>query len=324
MHKWQKQLAGPWKTIFIAFLFLGLGLGLGAGVALFFAEKPAAPKILASVPAPSKALPKPANRVETLPAPVPAPMPVPQWMRNAMPAPEAGAKPMIAVILDDLGPNQAGTEAAIDLPPPITLAFLPYAENLPKLTAKARAAGHELLVHVPMEPDGEGGEDPGPQVLLTRLGPDEVLKRLRWDLDRFDHYVGINNHMGSKFTKDPARLAIVFKELKKRGLLFIDSRTTAETAARRVAEEIGVPFAERQVFLDNIRSIENLRESLAELEALARKGGSAIAIGHPHGITLKALREWLPSLEGKGFALVPVSAIVRRHLEDPDRRSSAN
>ncbi len=120
--------------------------------------------------------------------------------------------------------------------------------------------------------------------------------------------------MGSKFTKDAEQLALVFQELKTRGLLFIDSRTSADTVAEKLASEIGLPFAERRVFLDNSRSAENVNERLVKLEAVARAEGSAIAIGHPHDVTMAALREWLPTLTEKGFALVPVSAVVRRRL----------
>ena len=222
---------------------------------------------------------------------------------------------MIAIILDDLGMSRARTADAIKLSAPLTLAFLPYASRLPEQTKAARDAGHELLIHVPMEPQGKHG-DPGPHALMAHMTQDEILEQLSWDFDRFKHYVGINNHMGSKFTKDPARLAVVFRELKARGLLFIDSRTTADSVAKKLAREIGVPFAERQVFLDNYRSAENVKEGLEKLQSIARKDGAAIGIGHPHKVTLAALAEWLPTLVEKGFVLVPASAIVAKRLKD--------
>lgn len=297
----RKKKAAAWKPALLAFLFLGIGLAAGAGFAVFFAEKPTASKAVLAL---------------TKPAAIPLKIkPKPQWVQNAMPSPLIEGQPMIAIILDDLGLNPARATAATRLSGPLTLAFLPYANALEEQTAQAHAAGHELLVHVPMEPEGKNG-DPGPHALMADMEPDEILDRLRWDLGRFKHYVGINNHMGSKFTKDRKRLSTVFGELKARGLLFIDSRTTVDTVAKKLAKEMAIPFAERQVFLDNYRSAENVRARLNELESIARREGAAIGIGHPHKVTLTALREWLPTLSGKGFVLVPVSTIVRKQLAD--------
>jgi len=195
----------------------------------------------------------------------------------------------------------------------VTLAFLPYATNLDEQTRGARAAGHELLVHVPMSPTGPA--DPGPHALSPDLPREEIARRLEWDLSRFGGFVGINNHMGSEFTADP-KLAWVMEELKARGLLFLDSRTTSDTRGVALAREYGVPNADRHVFLDNARSAAEVRDRLAEVEALARRDGYAVAIGHPHGETLAALEDWIGGLEARGFALAPISAIAARRASD--------
>jgi len=302
---WKAWRFRAWKPVRMAIFFLGIGLVTGAGLALFFVDRPAIPKI-ATVTAKLADTTDTAFKKTKL---------RPQWVREAVPEPAIKGRPMIAIILDDLGMSRARTADAIQLSAPLTLAFLPYANGLWEQTTAARAAGHELLIHVPMEPQGKN-DDPGPHALMVHMTQDEILENLSWDFDRFEHYVGINNHMGSKFTKDPDRLAMVFRELKARGLLFIDSRTTADSVAKKLAREIGVPFAERQVFLDNFRSAENVRERLEKLELIARRDGAAIGIGHPHKVTLAALREWLPTLLEKGFVLVPASTIVRRQLKD--------
>jgi len=292
-----KKKAVSLRPVLMASLFLVIGLATGAGLALLFVERAETPKVAA---------------VELKPAEIASKAdPKPPWLHNAVPAPAIKGRPMIAIILDDLGPSPARAAAAIALSGPLTLAFLPYAGALSEQTAAARAAGHELMIHVPMEPEGKNG-DPGPRALMVDMKRGEILERLRWDLDRFEHYVGINNHMGSRFTKNRDHMATVFRELKSRGLLFVDSRTTADTVGKKLAQEIGVPFAERQVFLDNSRSAANVKERLNELETLARKEGMAIGIGHPHKVTLTALQNWLPTLAEKGFVLVPVSAIVRK------------
>jgi polysaccharide deacetylase 2 family uncharacterized protein YibQ len=138
-----------------------------------------------------------------------------------------------------------------------------------------------------------------------------VLRRLRWDLDRLDGYVGINNHMGSRFTADPDAMQVVIDELKARGLLFLDSRTSGATVGARVAQRAGIPFAERDVFLDDDQSPAAIAARLRDLEAAARRTGGAIAIGHPHDATLAALAAWIGTLPAKRLQLVPLTEIVK-------------
>lgn len=233
------------------------------------------------------------------------------WQRYAVPVPGAEGRPMIAIVIDDAGIDRQRSLQAMTLKGPLTFAFLPYAHDLAAQTAAAHASGHELIVHLPMEPD-DGLADPGPNALMTGLDPGEILRRLRWDLARFDGYVGVSNHMGSGFTADSSAMRTVMTELKARGLLFLDSRTTRESVAVRIARDLGVPLAERNVFLDNEVTPEAVRARLAELEQVARQDGFAVGIGHLHDVTLDELARWLPEVERRGFALVPISAIVQR------------
>ncbi len=233
------------------------------------------------------------------------------WQRYAVPVPGAEGRPMIAIVIDDAGIDRRRSLQAMTLKGPLTFAFLPYAHDLAAQAAAAHASGHELIVHLPMEPD-DGSADPGPNALMTNLDPGEILRRLRWDLARFDGYVGVSNHMGSEFTADSSAMRTVMTELKARGLLFLDSRTTRESVAVWIARDLGVPLAERNVFLDNEVAPEAVRARLAELEQVAHQDGFAVGIGHLHDVTLDELARWLPEVEGRGFALVPISAIVRR------------
>src|SRR6185312_4590770 len=268
-----------------------------------------------AVPAPQPALlptqPElPPAKPET-PPPAKSVTPQPAWLRYAVaPPPAMRGRARIAIVIDDLGVDRRRTERAIALKGPLTLSFLAYADDLPHLTEAAHRAGHELLVHVPMEPMSRA-EDMGPNGLAVALSHDEILRRLRWDLDRFEGYVGINNHMGSRFTSNTPAMTEIMAELKARGLLFIDSRTIASTVAAEVAQRLGVPNASRDVFLDNESDATAVGERLAVLEATARRHGSAIAIGHPHDGTLAELTLWLDKLDSKGLVLVPVSTIVK-------------
>jgi polysaccharide deacetylase 2 family uncharacterized protein YibQ len=278
-----------------------------------------APRVLAMQPPlpPVPSLPPPESQVAMVappPPPAAAAQPAsagtPAWIRNAVPTPARNGRPRIAVVIDDLGLDRARTARAISLPAPLTLAFLPYAMDLTPQTEAARKAGHELLVHVPMEPIGKNN-DAGPSPLDVGMSAEAVLQRLRWDLSRFDGYVGIDNHMGSRFTADAEALRPVMQELHDRGLLFLDSRTVAHSAGVAVAARYRVPHAGRDVFLDDEMSSPAIEARLAELERVARHNGSAIAIGHPHDATLDALKAWLRDAPGRGFLLVPVSAIVK-------------
>ena len=230
----------------------------------------------------------------------PKPPPAPVLDTNA---------PMVAIVIDDMGLDRRRSRRTVSLPGPLTLAYLTYAEDLPSQTADAAAAGHELMLHVAMEPMSPN-VDPGPDVLLTAHDEAEILSRLRRGLDRFDGFVGINNHMGSKFTADTASLMTVMAELRRRDLFFLDSRTSAESVADRVAFEFGVPFAVRNVFLDDTDDTAGVARRLAETVRIAREQGHAIAIGHPKDRTLDALAAWIPTIAERGIRLVGVSEII--------------
>jgi uncharacterized protein len=245
-----------------------------------------------------------------------APMPpgaadnLPAWKRFAVAVPAADGRPRIAIVIDDLGVDKARTARTIRLRSPLTLSFLTYASGLKELTAAARSAGHEVMMHIPMEP-GSPDVDPGPNVLLTGIPQEELLTSLKWNLNQFEGYVGVNNHMGSRFTADLTGMLVVMEELKRRNLLFLDSITALNSAAGKAAHQIGVPFVRRNIFLDHDDNVTAIKKQLAEVERLARRTGSAVAIGHPREATLQALIPWLSEIEGRGFQLVPVSALIR-------------
>jgi polysaccharide deacetylase 2 family uncharacterized protein YibQ len=289
-------------------------------------EPPSAPGPNAAVAPPSAPHALPATPRILEPAAYQAPPVVaapsdPAWRRYAVLAVAPAGRPLIAILIDDVGVNRRNAPRVAELPAPVTIAFMTYADNLPKLTAQARARGHELMLHFPMEPL-DHAVDSGPNALLTGLDEAELRRRLSWGLDRFEGYVGVNNHMGSRFTSWEPGMALVMAELRRRGLLFVDSRTIASSVAARAAERYAVPHADRDVFLDNEQESGAVHEQLARLEEVARQRGTAIGIGHPHDGTLAALAEWLPTLEGKGFALAPVSAIVERRMQSAPKSAA--
>jgi len=243
-----------------------------------------------------------------------AALPVPgggQWLKNAVAMPQPTGRPMIAIVIDDVGINQARTRRTIDLPAPLTLSFIPYGYNLKALVASARKAGHEILVHIPMEPL-DLKWNPGPNALLTNHDNAEILRRLRWGLDQFDGYVGVSNHMGSKFTAWRPGMTTVLREIRSRGLLFLDSWTSNRSLGLAMSQEINIPSVARDIFIDHDISRSEIQDSLGKLERIARRRGFAIGIGHPHDLTTSILAKWIDQVRLRGVDLVPISSIVRR------------
>ncbi len=232
------------------------------------------------------------------------------WRRNAVPFRDLNSKPLVAIVIDDVGLDRPRSKRAWELPGPLTLSFLPYAKDLREQARAARGKGHELMLHLPMEPNGRN--DPGPNALLVSLSDAELRQRTNTALDSFEGFAGVNNHMGSRFTAFKPGMETVLRQLKGRGLMFLDSRTSAQSVGDQLAHEMGVPSIVRHVFLDDDESLDAVRKKLAEAEAIARRQGFVVMIGHPHEATLQALGEWLPGVQGKGLALAPATAVLRK------------
>jgi len=260
------------------------------------------------------------------------------WRRHAVGIDPRPRSPLIAVVIDDLGVDPAMSRRLAAFHGPLTGAFLPDSPDLAAQVELVRRAGHEILVHVPMEPmtgvEAAGANNPMSAAATSRrakvlavlhgapkgIGPDslsvgdpasEIRRRLGRSLAAFDGYVGVNNHRGSRFTADEDGMRVVMGELKRRGLLFLDSLTTTKSVGARLARAFDVPHAARDVFLDQIGDPHAIRSRLADAEAIANRRGAVVAIGHARRATMDCLAAWLPEIADRGFALAPVSAIVR-------------
>jgi polysaccharide deacetylase 2 family uncharacterized protein YibQ len=219
----------------------------------------------------------------------------------------AAAHPVIAICIDDLGEDIAGTDKAMTLPGAVALSFLPYPDTTPFLATAAAKRGHLILAHVPMQ--AFSARDPGPMALKPGMPADEITRRLTWNLDRVPGIAGINNHEGSRFTADVAGLAPVMAMLKARGLFFLDSRTSGASQGEFAARNAGVATIGRDIFLDDDQSEAAVRAQLEALAREAKRTGVAIAIGHPHDLTLKLLAAWL--VQDHGVTLVPLDEAMR-------------
>lgn len=217
----------------------------------------------------------------------------------------------MAIVIDDLGNDTVAVGRIAAWPFPVAGAVLPALSGSAKAARDLESAGKEVLLHLPMEPEGYPSVRPGPGVLLRAQDDSEIARTLERDLDSVPGAVGVNNHMGSAATADPRIMRAVARVLARRGLFFVDSRTTTATVAEQIAREEGVPSVSRRVFLDDVATEDAVQKSMAGLIARARAEGFAVAIGHPHPATLQVLEQELPKLQQEGVKLVRVGELVR-------------
>jgi polysaccharide deacetylase 2 family uncharacterized protein YibQ len=218
-------------------------------------------------------------------------------------------EPRLAVIVDDLGYDPAAAREVFTLPNHLTIAVLPYHADSARIAEEAHQRGYEVLLHLPME--SLAGEDKAEKVELRVGQPATEMERvLDSMLASVPYATGVNNHQGSRATADAALMAALAHALRARGLFFIDSRTSGASVALDAAQRAGVAAAARSVFLDDVEEGGAVRHQLDRAERQAREQGWAIAIGHPHGVTLGVLAEALPQIEARGVRLVYASEIA--------------
>ncbi len=232
--------------------------------------------------------------------------------------PAVGAQPsppVISIVIDDMGKTLKDGRRALKLPGPVACAFLPHAAHTSELAMAAYAAGKEVMLHLPM--DSVDGRQLDAGAVTLDMTHREFVDVLEANLAAVPHVQGINNHMGSLLTRHPGHMLWLMQELRRHSpMFFVDSRTTVATVARQVAYENGIPSTDRNVFLDNQLEAEKIEYQFDRLLRLARKYGSAVAIGHPHPQTLAVLEERLPSLKGQRIRLLPVAELIKLQQED--------
>jgi polysaccharide deacetylase 2 family uncharacterized protein YibQ len=223
--------------------------------------------------------------------------------------------PRIALIIDDLGYDRDLAISFFQLDLPLTFSVLPIAPHTEAIVQEANIRGRELMLHLPMEPKDYPSFNPGPGALLTNMDEAEIRRTIEAHLSRVTGIRGVNHHMGSYFTERSDKMGIVLRELKKRNLFYIDSRTTKDTVALEMAKKMGLPSARRHVFLDNELSPKRIRFQMERLLGMARRSGTAIGIAHPHAETLQVLKEYQHRLESD-VKLIPASELVGSYDEE--------
>lgn len=216
----------------------------------------------------------------------------------------------IAIVMDDLGREVKTARELLALEIPVTFSILPGTPKAAEVANMAHRARREVLVHIPMEPQGYPAIDPGADALFLAHSAEELRSRLRAFWRSVPHAVGGNNHMGSRFTEDAESMTGVLGFMRENALFFVDSRTSGRSVAHRLARESGVASVSRDVFLDNKQDVEAIRRQIRKLKRIARSRGQAVGICHPYPETLEALRLETASLDGETVEVVPVSRLL--------------
>ena len=216
----------------------------------------------------------------------------------------------IALVIDDFGETSRLYKRFCALQQHLTLALLPNAGPVGAIARQAQQGGHDLLIHLPMEPEDFPSQDPGDGAIMSHYSDDQVRSTLRQALKNVPAAVGFNNHMGSKVTRDERIMRALLSEAKLRRLLFLDSRTTPHSVAYDIAQSLGVPSVRRDVFIDEVDEREAIEAALWNLAEQASRTGSAIGIGHDRTNTLLALERVLPRLERRGFRFASLEQLT--------------
>lgn len=226
----------------------------------------------------------------------------------ALPRPERKG-PKLAVVIDDIGENMRVLNGLVDLDFPVTLAVWPNATHTRASVELISKKRRELIIHFPMEPKGYPRYNPGDDALFVSMSADDIKRQIADNVAKVPEAIGVNNHMGSRFTGHLPGMQVALAEFKRRGLFFLDSLTTGKSVARPAAQAAHIPFYERDVFIDNVKDVNAIVHQLKKAEKVTLKQGYGIAIGHPYPETLAALRQWGKGVNGS-IDLVPLSSLT--------------
>ncbi|MDQ7857978.1 MAG: divergent polysaccharide deacetylase family protein [Armatimonadota bacterium] len=286
----------PGALALLALAVFAVGLAVGVGVPRAPAPSPLPPRVERPRPTP----PPPAQ---------PRP-PRPRAEQPRAPAAPAAGAARAAIIFDDAGGSLADVEGIIAIGRPVTMAVLPGLAFSSEVARRARAAGLEVLLHLPIEAIADN-EKLGPGAVRVAMSDDEIREVVQSGLASVPGAIGVNNHMGSRGTADARVMRAVLEVVRERGLIFVDSRTTKDTVAEALAAAMGVRTARRHVFLDNDPDEAAIRSEVRRLIAVARERGEAVAIGHVQRRTPRIIAGMLEEFDRQGVQLVPLSALAR-------------
>ncbi len=235
------------------------------------------------------------------------------WPRKPKVAvrPQAPIVGKIAIIIDDWGYSLHNLNLIREISIPLDISILPHLPYSKEVAKEAYLNKKEILLHLPLEPHPNDNIRLENKVILTTMPKYEVIQIFNQALKSVPYCKGVNNHMGSLATEQKDLMSVIFREMKKKKLFFVDSMVTPNTICSELAEEIGIRFAERSIFLDNKNDAEYIQGQIFSLVRKAKKQGSAIGIGHDRPLTLKVIKEQIPEIEKQGIKFVLVSELVK-------------
>ncbi len=223
--------------------------------------------------------------------------------------PKTGVR--LAIIIDDMGSSMSEARLLAAIKVPLTFSIIPGLHADKAVAEYAASHAIESMIHIPMQSKGWPARRLEDNGLLVAMNAGDLQERVSQFVQQFPGAVGVNNHMGSEFTEHEEKMEAVLQVVKKNDLFFIDSVTSPESSGMRVSQRLGIKAARRNVFLDNEQERTYILGQLNQSVRLARKNGSAIAICHPHPVTISTLAGALPELAAQGVQLVPVSQLVK-------------
>lgn len=255
------------------------------------------------------------QKEKKVPPPPLLPLPEKEKVVVAKIVPPAVSIRQAAIIIDDIGGDMKPVRELLRIDADITFAILPRLAHSREAAEVLHQANRETLLHLPMEPLTYPKDRPGEGALFTEMNEEEISAQINKNLLSVPYVSGVNNHMGSKFMSDEDKLLLVFRELKKKNLFFIDSRTTPSSKSREAARRSDLTIASRRVFLDNERDYDKIYAILMEVANAPSGGAPLIVIGHPYPETIRAIRDANKIFQQKGLAIIPVSKLLKKKAQ---------
>ncbi|MNI20269.1 Divergent polysaccharide deacetylase [compost metagenome] len=232
------------------------------------------------------------------------------WSSSVVVSAETPSPKRLAVIIDDLGNKMQGTDEILAMPVKLTVAVMPFLPSSEQDARNAHERGHDVLIHLPLEPKQGNPKWLGPGAILSSMTDEEVRKKVEEAIDNIPFAVGINNHMGSKITGDKRIMSVILDVCRARGLFFVDSKTNYWSVAGDISIEKGLPELHNDIFLDDVHTERHIAGQFSKIEELLEQRGKCVTIGHV-GVkgekTAKVLKQIIPEFQSKGIQFVGIS-----------------
>lgn len=220
----------------------------------------------------------------------------------------------LAIIIDDMGNAMAGTDEILNMPVKLTVAVMPFMRSTEQDAKRAHEKGHDVIVHLPMEPKQGNPTWLGPGAILSKMTDEEVRRKVEEAVDNVPYAIGINNHMGSKITEDERIMGVILEVCRERGLFFVDSKTNYWSVVSKLCDKKGLPNLQNHIFLDDVHTTRHVTGQLRKVQEHLDRQGKCVTIGHVGAkgdITASAIKQAIPGFQSRGVQFIGISELVR-------------